>query len=219
MQMKTILCYGDSNTWGYTPSTGVRYAPDVRWTGVLQRLLGGSYRVLEAGLTGRTTIWDDPLDPNLNGSKTLIPVMRMGAPLDLMILMLGTNDLKWHSAWEAAAGCSMLLRMAHENAALFSGGAANVLLVSPAAVCGPVPACIADPDGPFREEESRRFGAYYQQFAAAWGTGFFDAASAAAPARSGELSDGVVGDGVHLTPGGHLALGRALADAVRSLLP
>ena len=54
--MYRILCYGDSNTWGYIPLTEKRYPPEVRWTGRLQRLLGPDYQVLEDGLSGRTTI-------------------------------------------------------------------------------------------------------------------------------------------------------------------
>ena len=55
--MKRVLCYGDSNTWGYDPGTGKRYAPDVRWTGVLANRLGPDYQVLEEGLNGRATRW------------------------------------------------------------------------------------------------------------------------------------------------------------------
>lgn len=61
--MRHILCYGDSNTWGYTPGTGERHAPDVRWTGVLRRLLGEGWEVLEEGMNGRTTVFDNPMSP------------------------------------------------------------------------------------------------------------------------------------------------------------
>jgi lysophospholipase L1-like esterase len=60
--MKTILCYGDSNTWGYSPSTQDRYGRDERWSGVLRKELGADYLVIEEGLGGRTTVWDDPIE-------------------------------------------------------------------------------------------------------------------------------------------------------------
>ena len=65
--MKTVLCYGDSNTWGYDPSTAQRYAMDERWTGVLRQEIGNGYLIIEEGLNGRTTVWDDPIEGYKNG--------------------------------------------------------------------------------------------------------------------------------------------------------
>ena len=65
--MRRILCYGDSNTWGYIPASGARYEPDVRWTGVAQRLLGSDYTLIEEGMNGRTTVYENPLSPGRNG--------------------------------------------------------------------------------------------------------------------------------------------------------
>ena len=70
---KTILCYGDSNTWGQRPDNEARYAYYERWTGVLQQELGAAYRVIEEGLSGRTTIWDDPTEYGRNGA-TFLPM-------------------------------------------------------------------------------------------------------------------------------------------------
>ena len=70
--MKQILCYGDSNTWGYTAGTGVRYPHDVRWTGVMQRELGSEYTVLEEGLNGRTSVFDNPFSPHRSGISYLV---------------------------------------------------------------------------------------------------------------------------------------------------
>ena len=69
--MRTILCYGDSNTWGYDPVTGERLGREERWPGVLARELGDGYAVIEEGLNGRTTVWDDPIDPYRNGREYL----------------------------------------------------------------------------------------------------------------------------------------------------
>lgn len=92
--MKTVLCYGDSNTWGFDPATRTRYPPRVRWTGVLAEQLGGDVRVIEEGLNGRTTRWDDPIEPSRNGLTYLRPCVESHQPLDLIIVMLGTNDLE-----------------------------------------------------------------------------------------------------------------------------
>ena len=92
--MKTILCYGDSNTWGYDPSSQQRFGPEERWTGVLQKELGMEYRIIEEGLNGRTTVWDDPIEGFKNGMSYLIPCIESHKPFDLITIMLGTNDLK-----------------------------------------------------------------------------------------------------------------------------
>ena len=78
--MKTILCYGDSNTYGYDPSTGFRYPADVRWTGVLKRLLGPDYTLIEEGCNGRTTVFDDPLEGWKNGLDYLKPCLNSHHP-------------------------------------------------------------------------------------------------------------------------------------------
>ena len=92
--MKSILCYGDSNTYGLMPDSPDRYPRDVRWTGILQKKLGEDYYVIEEGLSGRTTLWDDPIEEHKNGKKYLLPCLDSHKPVDLVILMLGTNDLK-----------------------------------------------------------------------------------------------------------------------------
>ena len=114
--MKSILCYGDSNTWGCIPLPGLdpasRFPPATRWPGVLRRELGDGYWIVEAGLNGRTTVWDDPLEPHRNGRKLLLPTLLTHQPLDLVIIMLGTNDLKHRlnaSAAEIAEGAGMLV--------------------------------------------------------------------------------------------------------------
>jgi len=91
---KTILCYGDSNTWGFVPgSEGERFAWEVRWPGALQAELGSEYRVIEEGLSGRTTVLDNPLEAYRNGREYLLPCLHSHQPLDLVVIFLGTNDL------------------------------------------------------------------------------------------------------------------------------
>jgi len=83
--MKTIMCYGDSLTWGYNPKTRERYPFNSRWPGVLQKSLEGKIRVIEEALNGRTTIWDDPFLPGRNGKTMLAPLLVSHTPVDLVI--------------------------------------------------------------------------------------------------------------------------------------
>ena len=99
--MKNILCFGDSNTWGYDPATQTRFSKDIRWTGVLQQLLGSKYNVIEEGLNGRTTNVNEKQDhgmgyfrPFRSAMDLLSVLIETNSPLDLIIVMLGTNDLK-----------------------------------------------------------------------------------------------------------------------------
>ena len=95
MEPLQILCFGDSNTWGYAPVSADRYPADVRWTGVMAHLLGDRFHVTEEGQNGRTTVWDDPLEGgHKNGLVYLTACLESHHPIDLVILMLGTNDLK-----------------------------------------------------------------------------------------------------------------------------
>ena len=99
--MKNILCFGDSNTWGYDPATQTRFSKDIRWTGVLQQLLGSKYNVIEEGLNGRTTNVNEKQDHGLgyfrpfrSAMDLLSVLIETNSPLDIIIVMLGTNDLK-----------------------------------------------------------------------------------------------------------------------------
>jgi lysophospholipase L1-like esterase len=92
---RTVLCFGDSNTYGSIPGVaGGRYDREIRWSGVLARELGDGWRVIEEGLPGRTTVFDDPLSPYRRAADYLPPCLGSHAPLDVVIVFLGTNDLK-----------------------------------------------------------------------------------------------------------------------------
>lgn len=91
--MKQILCFGDSNTWGLIPKTGERFPWGIRWTSILSEKLGqDKYHVVEEGLCGRTTVFDDPLRDGRCGVKVLPTLLESHDPIDLSIIMLGTND-------------------------------------------------------------------------------------------------------------------------------
>lgn len=91
---KRILCFGDSNTYGETEGAQDRIPTDQRWTGVLQKMLGNDFEVIEEGRSGRTTNLEDPEKPGRNGAEYLFPCLKSHVPLDYVILMLGGNDFK-----------------------------------------------------------------------------------------------------------------------------
>ena len=91
---KRILCYGDSNTWGYNGETATRFPEDIRWTGQLQTLLGEEWTIIEEGMCSRTTVFDDPIIEGVNGLTYLHPCLSSQSPIDYLIIMLGTNDCK-----------------------------------------------------------------------------------------------------------------------------
>ncbi len=131
--MVNILCFGDSNTWGFIPSTGNRYPSNIRWTGKLQKLLGENYNIIEEGLSGRTTIFDDPTMPFRNGLNYITPCLLSHKPIDLIILMLGTNDTKTRlnlSASDIAKGMERLL-IEIRNTFLDELVCPQILIVSP----------------------------------------------------------------------------------------
>lgn len=113
--MKTILCYGDSNTWGYNPKTKTKYEKDIIWTSILKKRLGDDYEVICEGLNGRTTVWDDPIDGEYkNGKKYLFPCIHTHKPIDLVVLFLGSNDLKHRFSLQAvdvAKGVEALVKI------------------------------------------------------------------------------------------------------------
>ena len=208
--MRTVLCYGDSNTWGSDPETGERFAPGTRWPGVLARELGDEFRVIEEGLGGRTTVWDDPIEgSHKNGRTYLTACLESHKPIDLMTVMLGTNDLKERfaaSASDIAQGAASLAEMALRSGCGPGGEAPAVILISPPAVGN-----LTDMAEMFQgsEEKSRRFPAHYKRFAEQHGCAFLDA--------GGVIVSSDI-DGIHLEAEEHRKLGEAVAARVRETL-
>ncbi len=91
--MANILAFGDSNTWGLIPGTSERYPWGIRWTSIVQQKLSNE-RIIEEGLCGRTTVFDDKLRPYRNGAEVLPLSIETNYPIDIAIIMLGTNDCK-----------------------------------------------------------------------------------------------------------------------------
>jgi lysophospholipase L1-like esterase len=208
--MKTILCFGDSNTWGADPVSGGRFSIHDRWPGVLRDELGSDFHVIEEGLGGRTTIWDDPMSEGRNGKDYLLPCLASHMPLDLVIIMLGTNDLKDRVARMAtriAAGAGVLVDITLQSGAGPDGGAPRVLVICPPPV-GKITAAGELWGFGGAEEESRRLAGYYRIMAEQNGCGFLDA---------GEHIVSSDIDGIHLELELHHKLGKAVAGAVRDI--
>jgi lysophospholipase L1-like esterase len=181
----------------------------VRWTGVLADQLGEQYRVVEEGLNGRTTRWDDPIEPHRNGMTYLRPCVESHRPLDLVIVMLGTNDLKRRfdlSASDIAQSAAVVAETAQQVALRTDGRNARALLVAPPAI-----APLTEYDQMFdgAREKSRQFS-YYFRLAAGWqNVPYFDAGSVIVSSEK---------DGIHFDADEHRKLGEALADEVLRLV-
>lgn len=204
------MCYGDSNTWGSDPETGERFGPDVRWPGVLRHELGDGYWVIEEGLSGRTTVRDDPIEGvHKNGRTYLRACLESHKPLDLVAIMLGTNDLKERfgaSASDIAQGAASLAEEILYSGCGPENGAPEVLLISP-----PPVGKLTDMAEMFEgaEEKSARFAGHYQRFAEQSGCGFLDAGAVIA---SSDV------DGIHLEADEHRKLGEVVAASIGKVL-
>lgn len=214
--MKTVLCFGDSNTWGYDPNSITaphprRHPPHVRWTGVLAQLLGPEYRIIEEGQNGRTTVHEDPHVIGRKGRDYLIPCLESQKPLDLVILMLGTNDLKSTfnvPPGEIANGAAVLARLILNSDAGPGARPPRLLLLCPPQIgdLSHLPDLAAKiPDGRARSLALPR---YYQALAATLGCDYLD---------TQPLVETSPTDGIHLDPPAHAQLAQALAEKVRSL--
>ncbi len=210
--MTTILCYGDSNTYGYVPETGLRYTRDIRYPGRLQILLGEDYTVIEEGCNGRTTIHDDPIDGWKNGLDYLKPCLNSHKPIDIVILMLGSNDLKaaFHmTAGEIAEGVGVLVDVIRTFTEEKQGFIPKIILAAPPEIGKGIKS--SPFYGAFYEEavaESKKFPACYRAVAEKYGCVFFNAAQYIYPSET---------DSLHLTPEGHKVLAEKLYETVKGL--
>jgi lysophospholipase L1-like esterase len=217
--MKTVLCFGDSNTWGYdakaTLEAGyiVRHPAHVRWTGILSQRLGEGYRVVEEGQNGRTTVWEDPHAVAPRNGRAVLPILlESQKPIDLVIMMLGTNDLKTHYHCPVADignAIALLSKMILRSDAGLANGAPQLLIVSPPAVgdLSQMPELASRLEQ--GREKSLALPAQYAAHAKLLGVPFFNAQTVTEPCKE---------DGLHLDADSHLRLGTALAEVVKGLL-
>lgn len=137
--MKTILCYGDSNTYGYNPHNGGRYPKEIRWTTILSKLLGEDYDVIPEGLNGRTTAYDREGEDVKNGLTHYRAIYGSHRPVDILIFMLGTNDSNEDmglSVDQIADGMERLILCSKQAALDKQGYIPKTILVVPAAIVG-----------------------------------------------------------------------------------
>ena len=210
--MKTILCYGDSLTWGYDAASHGRHPLEDRWPSVLGAELGEDVEVIAEGLNGRTTAFDDQLaGADRNGARVLPTILTSHAPLDLVIVMLGSNDMKpWIHGNPVAAkqGMQRLIDIVRGHDYPFDWEAPQILIVAP-------PAVSRTDNAEFKEmfaggdDASRRLVPQYSALADEAGCGFFDAGTVATTTPL---------DGVHLDAENTRRIGAALAPLVRVML-
>ena len=207
--MKTILCFGDSNTYGYIPDGSGRFPIDVRWTGRLQSALGDSARVIEEGLCGRTTIFPDEVRDGRRGIDMIGTLVESHHPVDLLVVMLGTNDCK--SAYHATAeqiteGVCRVIERAKEHAP----ESMKVLLISPIHLGKGVGEVGFDPEfNENSENVAKNLAEQYQNLAEKEGYAFLNAAEYANPSET---------DREHLDQNGHQKLGAAIERKIREIL-
>jgi len=209
--LKQILAFGDSLTWGADPATGDRHPIEQRWPTSLEKELNGIAHVIPEGLGGRTTCFDDHAAPNERNAVKALPML-LGShyPLDLVIIMLGTNDLKPQLcgyANGAQGGMRRLIQQVQLYPWKTGVQVPKVLIVAP-------PSCrlTRDNQPPAQNRsiaESQKFSSLYAALASELGTGYFDA---------GTVAEASAEDGVHLSADTTRTLGVALANPVRELL-
>lgn len=198
---RVVLCYGDSNTYGSVPGGGHRFPRDVRWPGVLAAQLGDGWHVIEEGLGGRTTVFDDPILPDRNGKRYLPPCLLSHQPLDLVVIFLGTNDLKVRfsaSAADIARGVAVLVELAL--------AAAPKVLVLGLPTLGP----LDDRDDEIfgAHEKAERMRPYLRDWAAELGVELLELH---------ELVSCTDEDGFHLDAAGHRTIGEAVARRIAAM--
>lgn len=223
---KHIICLGDSNTHGYCADPAdcadgalARFNEEERWTCLLQKALGEDYLVVEEGLSGRTTVFQDPLYEGLDALHYLYPCLKSHEPVGLLIIMLGTNDTKERfgmNPFAISLGMRRLVQRAQSVTDCWGpGGKPNILIIAPPAIGeGVLTSHVADEMGtmgPGCVEKSRRLPAYYKLIAQETGAHFLDA-NEVAGVEFNQI------DFMHLTRKGHAALAAALAELVPTLL-
>lgn len=211
--MKTILAYGDSLTFGANPQpNGQRHAYEDRWPTALETALGGKVRVIAEGLGGRTTVFDDFSNAaDRNGARVLPTLLESHKPLDLVIIMLGTNDLKVYlngTAFGAAMGIKRLVQIVRTHPYDPGMPVPQVIVVAPPLTVETEHVDLHPMFAP-RADEAKLFDFYYSRVAKELGAGYFNAASVAVADRA---------DGVHLDPANTRAIGEGLAPLVTQML-
>ena len=215
---KHIVCLGDSNTHGYCADPadcadgGARFNENERWTCLLQKALGEEYLVLEEGLSGRTTVFSDPLHEAMPALDVAYPILMSHEPVDLLIIMLGTNDTKERFCVNPACIARGLERLVDKCKTIPCWGdhAPNILLIAPPHIGDKMEQSDVMPAmGLGCAAKSRELAKWYAPVAASQGCAFLDAEGVA------EFNEV---DYMHLTKKGHAQLAAKLAEIVPALV-
>lgn len=214
--VKTVLCYGDSNTWGFNPHNGGRYDHKTRWPMVLKHLLNQgcpeddpAFWVVEEGQNGRTSCREDPIEGDRNGLRQLIPILESHKPLDMVVVMLGTNDLKPRFnpiPYDIACGVQRVVAAIQDSRTGPHEQSPQVLMICP-------PPTVDAPGFKhiFGDTQglSKKLAPLYQELALERGAAFLDA---------GKVIQSSKADGIHLDPEAHRKLAEAVAELVKGKL-
>ena len=216
---KHIVCLGDSNTHGYCADPqdcadgGIRFNESERWTRLLQKNLGEDYLVVEEGLSGRTTCFTDPIHEGMSALDYITPCLKSHEFVDLLIIMLGTNDTKdrfYASAACIGIGMARLVKKAQATEC-WGDKKPNILVVAPPPIGeGMLTSPVADTMGTGCVKKSEELAHYYKEQCDLIGAHFLNAADVGA-----EFNEV---DYMHLTRKGHAQLAAALAELVPSLI-
>ena len=211
--MKTILCYGDSDTWGYNPDGTGRYPKHIRWTSVLQNELGDGYDVIPEGLNGRTTVWDDQVRGEYKNGKTyLLPCLHTHKPIDLVTLFLGGNDLQCRfnvTSLEIAQSIEMLVNIIKKSETGPDMDSPEILVIIPPPIL--IPKGTREelgyliPDYEKAVEKSKNFPIEFTKVLS-------DQCHLIDSSKFIKMSDK---DGIHLEPESHAILGKEVAKYIK----
>lgn len=211
---KHIVCFGDSNTHGYKAADNGRYDETERWTCLLQEKLGDGFQVIEEGLSGRTTCFDDAIHEGLSGLDYIYPCLMSHEPVDLLIIMLGTNDTKERFGVSPACiglGLKRLIAKAKATTDAWKGGVPNILVVVPKNIDKRYEQTeVGQTMGRGCAEKSEGLANAYKNIADLMGCAFFDANTV--------VTENNHYDYMHLTEEGHAQLACALAELVPELI-
>lgn len=216
MEEKRIVCFGDSNTWGYNPENGTRYSDDIRWTKLLEKKFGGEYRIIEEGQNGRTIACPDPWEWGTKcGMDTILPIIESHMPMEALVIMLGSNDLKSKfnlPAPDIAGSLQNMLKSVRGHCQYYLNKPdLKILVVAPPAIGEDFG------NSPFIEffdvneviNKSKALPIWYELVAKQFGCEFLDATS--------KVSGGSV-DSLHLSVEGHKVLADLVYQKLKSML-
>jgi lysophospholipase L1-like esterase len=209
---RRIVCFGDSNTWGYDAKTMERFPEGVRWTSLLAEWLGEEFQVVEEGLPGRTSVVEDPLLEGVNGYTYIHPCIMSHAPIELVIIMLGTNDTKERfnlTAFNIAQGIARLSLKAKNTSAGIKGKSPNVLVIAPPPIGKEYDGIVGKSMGRDCDRKSEELPMYLKELIGIQGTEFLN--------TNGLVSMNTI-DYMHLDEKGHNLLATLVYEKIKSIL-